>query len=158
MEKIYDIQGYNIINEDIDYDSLWVGKVLLNDNGTIEGVSTDGVTYKLHLIKGKLTKNYIELYNFSYNDQEVCKRFNCIKKKNVYDGSYNATDSFTSVQIGECTLKVIPADKTREVSTAEIISLKEKIELLKSHLGKEGEKIYSNIDTPQVNNLTKKIK
>lgn len=156
MNKLYDIHGFNTYDEGVDYESMCVGKFILEKNGIFEGVLSDSITHKLHLIKGKITDKKIEMYYFSDNDNEVCKKYICEKLENVYDGFYEATDGFTSVPIGGCTFNIIKAEKTREVDNKEIENLSQKINLLKNNLGEDGKRIYSDNLIQEVKSYTKK--
>ena len=156
MNKLMDIYGYNVINDEIDYESMWAGKILVKKDGSFEGITCQESILNPHYVKGNITKKSIEFISLSSHDNEICKKYNCTKKENIYDGIYSATDGFTTVPIGECTLRLVSSDKTREVTQQEVDELIQKMADLKANFGSNGQKIYENISVSEVNKVNKK--
>ena len=158
MNKLVDIYGFNVINDEIDYESMWAGKILVKKDGSFEGISSYESILNPHFITGNITKKSIDFISLSRKDDEVCKKYNCTKKGSVYDGIYSATDGVTTVPIGECTLRVIAADKIREVTEKEINNFIRIMSEVKENLGSTGRQIYESISVPEVNKVNQIIK
>ena len=157
MKRIMDIYGH-FANYDQAYDleNCWYGRVIVKEDNTFLGYGESYYGDENLVLFGDLSKDAINTYVF---DETVsfAKLYKCEKEDSKYYGTCFFADGFLELELGECKLTVMDADKTRETTNEEIQMIEKETELLMTNLNETQRKIYNNlVDMNYKNN--KKIK
>ena len=146
MERIIDIFGHYANYDDYYHvDDSWIGRALLHDDNTFDGIAESYDGEEEYLLVGNIGKGFINAYVTGGINKfpRLYKGIEEVKEK--YYGSCYATDGFLDLAIGEVKLTVMNADKTREVTDNEIANINKGIELLKTKLTDDQRKFYEEI-------------
>lgn len=154
MERILDISGTITNGEFFDEDYL-IGRIILNENNTFEGAAEKIFSNDCYFIFGNLNSEELDFIIGNDELTEVPKRVHAFLDKGCFIGDITAKDAYVEVPFGECSIRIRPADQTRELSDYEMTVLKNNIKYQKKLLGKRTKELY---DMYQKNeNKVKKI-
>lgn len=143
MKRIIDIYGYFArFDEMYDIDDSWFGRILVNDNNLFEGIVSDYDQTSISYVFGYMYDNSLRVIKCPGHPSELVREYDTLKEENKYEGICSVINSKTSIPIGECKLKLFPAEKTREPSEFEEESLKARIASAKESISEEGMEIF----------------
>ena len=139
-------------NMDHSKSSRYIGKILLDKDGSFEGIITDVNTKNsfltfghhrddstFHIIRGVKEENRYP--------HEICAR----KVGNKYSGEASIKASFADFPIGSGEVRILEtATKSRKEAKEEIKSLDQRISLLKTSMSKTTEEVYERYMSNQL--------
>ena len=133
MKKLNDITtnttSYGEVYHD---DDQMIGKIIISDDKTFEGVIAD--SEKEYFVFGKIDDKTLSLYQEldDYN-----KLYKVEKQGRTYFGDCFIKTKYYKKSIGECKVRITNPDEYREVNEqGEIIALNNKIKKLKKNIQK----------------------
>ena len=145
MKRILDVYGHYAQYDDFYYlDDSFIGRVILKDDKTFEGIGESYYKDEYFLLFGNVMDNMINVYTVGGNDS-FPRLYKGEKDGSKYYGSVYVTDGCLDLGIGECKLSVIDADKNREVTDAEFESIEYGIKCKKKSLSDKQRDLYENV-------------
>ena len=147
MERLEDIFGYFAFYDDYYHtEDQWFGRVIVNEDRTFEGIATDYYENENYYIFGSHINDKLVLYRFQLDDTtRFAHKYTCGKAGKKFYGTTFVTDSFIEIPIGDCKVAFMDAEKTREVTEAEIEKVKDYIESYKDSLNDNQKALYNSL-------------
>ena len=143
MKKLVDLYGYFAQRECPYYiEDSWIGRVLVKEDGTLEGIATDYDRVRKFFLFGTINEKNIRIIRTTINDREIPKMYKAKKENSFYEGTCFVKTEFLQLPTGECKVKAYSADKTREVTAEEIQNVEKTIESFKTMLSSEDKRLY----------------
>ena len=142
MEEIIDIYVYDPCFDGMyDLDNSFYGRVLKTDS-SIEGIVKEYNGSKCYIVYGTLEEDHISFMHSS-SEEILSHRYVAEKIGNTFDGTCFATDGTIDIPIGECQIKTIPAEKSRETTSFEIEGIRSRVKKYQETLSPDNKKQYA---------------
>ena len=146
MERIIDIYGHYAQYDDFYHlDDSFIGRAVLHEDKTFNGYAKSYDGDEAFVLVGNIGNGFINTYVTGGKDQYPHLYKGIEDTKDKYYGACYATDGCVDLAIGEVKLTVMDADKTRETTEAEIETIKQGEEIVKSGLSEKQLGFYETI-------------
>lgn len=122
MKKIIDLNG---TYSSAEIENKWVGRVLLDSNNYFEGFIENYYYNEISYVFGYLDSENFKMIVCSKDNNEMPKKYDCVRFDRTYDGKISVTDLFIDIEIGQCSIKAQNAEITREGSNYELSIIEE---------------------------------
>ena len=143
MEKILDINGIitDVCGEYTD-ENCWIGRIILRLDNSFEGVAEKLFSNEKYFLFGHLDSEHIDFILGNNEEDEVPKRLDAYLDDGFFAGPFYAKDIYNEIPLGECRVRVNPADQIRETSDYEMVIVKNEIKNQKENLGERTKGLY----------------
>ncbi len=147
MKKIRDIMcSYSPYDELNNGNNSFVGKVVLKEDNSFEGVVKNYRMEEIFLVFGHVEHEYMEFIQTTKFDSHLPRLYRVKRTGYKYYGDISSKTSKDETSLGECGVYFADPDIYRDVNTeGEIIGLEDTIKVLKKDLGKESQYLLTKM-------------